>query len=126
MIWDLEFPIPTSTHLSSLMIMWNILKTKIENLLSINGFTISDSNEFYKCEILADIRGQEYGKVFIIYPQLSIIIKNNEGLGISSFARQLEKVSSYTQETTERIALNKIENELESCFIKECFSYEYN
>lgn len=104
----------------------NRIKTLLEELLKKNGFTIAQQNEDYKLHGTVSYILQESGNFYITYPQLEILISNNNRTDITGFSRQLGKVSSYTKEATERMAINKLETELKSTFISECFNDKWS
>lgn len=98
------------------------IKTKISEVLSKNGFSVSDfrrdSDSFYSLNANVNIEISENGGFFVCYPQISLSVKTAEGNTISSFAKSFEKVASYTKESCSRMVFSKIENELEKNFIK--------
>ena len=104
----------------------NRIKILIEEILKKNGFTITQQNEDYKIHGLAAYSIQESGDFYITYPQIEIIITKSGNKNLASFARQLGKVSSYTKDAAERMAINKIETELKKSFISECFNDKWS
>ncbi len=99
----------------------NRIITKIEELLSGDGLIVSQTNAIYCLRVNCNYDVQEIGETFVVYPQINILIETRDGVSQASFSKQLSKVSSYTKDAAERLALNKIEIELENNFIQNCF-----
>ena len=104
----------------------NRIKILIEELIMKNGFSIARQNENYEIKAVVSYSIQESGDFYIAYPQIEIIISKTGNENLAGFARQLGKVSSYTKEATERMAINKIETELKNTFITECFNDKWS
>lgn len=98
------------------------IKTKVSEVLSKNGFSVSDfrrdSDSSYSLNANVNIEISENCGFFVCYPQISISVKTAEGKTVFSFSKQIEKVASYTKESCERMALSKLEKEIEENFIK--------
>ena len=95
----------------------NRIKTKMNQLLSEEGFSIGSVKSFYVAKISIELSSFENDDVYISYPQISISIEKKDGETIVSWAKQFSKISAYSKEACERMSLNKIEKELESNFI---------
>lgn len=97
----------------------NRIKTKLYEVFSKEGFSIVTGAALYSIDVLIECEISEKGEAFVSYPNISILIKKNNGKTISSWAKQIPKVAAYTKEACERMVLNKIEKELDSVFINE-------
>lgn len=97
----------------------NRIKTKLYEVFSKEGFSIVTGAALYSIDVLIEFEISEKGEAFVSYPNISILIKKNNGKTISSWAKQIPKVAAYTKEACERMVLNKIEKELDSVFINE-------
>lgn len=95
----------------------NRIKTKIAELLSREGFTVSQTLSEYLATINVNTTTEKSGNVYLAYPQIQIAIEKTDGTTIAHFSKQIEKVSSYTKEAVERLSLNKLETELENNFV---------
>lgn len=95
----------------------NRITTKAEELLSNEGFTISQSKSNYIAKLAVNTTATKSGDIYIIYPQIQITMEKANTTTLANFSKQLGKVSSYTKEAAERLALNKLETELETNFI---------
>lgn len=102
------------------------IKTKITEILSKSGFAVTLSRNEpspYTTDIAVNTEISENGEFFVSYPQISVSIKTADGKTLSSFAKQLEKVASYTKESCRGMALSRIENELEENLISGCINH---
>lgn len=95
----------------------NRIKTKIEELLAKEGITISQSNNTHLATININTSTEITNEFFFVYPQIQILVSKKDRTTLSHFSKQFGKISSYSKETAERLALNKIETELDNNFI---------
>ncbi len=102
------------------------IKTKLEELFTKNGFSISNLSANYIVSADAKYLVESSGEVYISYPQIEITIMDNNSIYTSGFSKQMGKVSAYTKEATERMAINKLESELENNFFTECFNDKWS
>lgn len=103
----------------------NRIKTKFYELFSKSGFVVADcknSNAAYILDINVDAIISNTDEIFISYPKLSAFIKRTDGIILSSFSKQFEKISSYKKESCERMILKRMENEVEKNFFSECLN----
>ena len=98
------------------------VEAKLSELFSMHGFSVSMENARYFVDAKSSVEAIESARVFVCYPRISVFIKKNNGEAIASWARQFPKVASYTKEACERMAMAKIEGELENVFITECLN----
>lgn len=102
------------------------IKTKITEILSKGGFAVTSSrseSSLYTADTAVNAEISENGGFFVSYPQISVSIRTAAGKTLSSFAKQLEKVASYTKESCRAMALSRIENELEENLISGCLNH---
>ena len=95
----------------------NRIKIKTEELLSNEGFIISQSKASYIATINLNTEVEKSKDIYLAYPQIKISIEKSDGTALATYSKQLGKISAYTKETTERLALNKLETELENNLI---------
>lgn len=95
----------------------NRIKTKIEELFAKEGITVSQTNSSYLSTINVNTSSEKTNDVYSVYPQIQISITKQDGTVLTHFSKQFGKISSYTIEAAERLALNKMETELENNFI---------
>ena len=96
------------------------IQTKIESLLSQNGFTVTAGQGMYKLSATAVCAMQSANGIITYYPQLSLTVRGRSGT-VASFAAQTGKLAAYNEETAERKAFFELEQALEERFINECF-----
>lgn len=98
------------------------LKTKLSEIFSKEGFSVGDDGAVYSVNVKTAFAISENGGIFISYPQISLLVRNADGIVLSSWAKQISKISAYTREACERMVWGRIEKELESNFIEECLN----
>lgn len=94
------------------------IKTKIESLLSQNGFTVFQ-NGSYKLNATVWARIHESGGVYSCTPRLDVVIQGKNG-AVASFADEVEKFSAYNAQTAEKVSLSNLEAILDEKFVREC------
>ena len=102
----------------------NRIKTKLSEIFSKNGFSVGVENSLYKVKISADTTVTETNGIFISFPQITVLMTKNNGTTVASYAKQFSKVSAYTEDSCIRMALGRIETELEQSFMREIFTLE--
>ncbi len=100
------------------------IETKVSEIFSKNGFSIGTENCLYTAKITADTTVTETNAIFISFPQVKVLMTKNDGTTVASYAKQFSKVSAYTADSCGRMALGRIEAELEKSFIRELFTLE--
>ena len=95
----------------------NRIKTKTEEILSNEGFIISQTKASYIATININNIAEKSEDIYNVYPQIKIVIEKSDGTAIALYSKKFGKFSSYTKEAAERLALNKLETELEKNLI---------
>ena len=95
------------------------IQTKIEEILSSAGFTVSKNNSFYT--LIADMKLEYSGQGDIInsFPQISIRIERH-GKVLASYSKNYGRISAYEKQSCERLSLHKMELDLQKNFLSEC------
>lgn len=99
----------------------NKIKAKISEVLSNNKLSISSKKGMYKLKarIIWNELENEASKIYSSSPQIDLkIIGENRTL--ISFSKKCEKIATKKADTTERIAISKLENLIEEHLIQEC------
>lgn len=99
--------------------MGNTIYTRISELLSKNGFKIYP-NGGYQLTAVVTWNESKLNEFYSAYPNIKIVIAR-EGKTFASFTGECEKVAAYNQESMQRMAMARLEELLDKCFIKECF-----
>ena len=108
----------------------NNLYSKINKIFSLQSF-----NLFFICILIYYIKdnknlfsnkqkeqkvnniAEKSEDIYNVYPQIKIVIEKSDGTAIALYSKKFGKFSSYTKEAAERLALNKLETELEKNLI---------
>ena len=96
------------------------VRTKLAEIFSAQGFSVGSAGEAYTAHTAVHLGTMEQAGVFVAYPQISVTVAKTNGTTVASWARQLEKVSSYTKAAAERMALHAVEQALENSFVTDC------
>lgn len=100
----------------------NTIYRKLSSLLSKEGFAIQKQKAPYqvKAEYISNISyaKDEYGETFTSYPGIEIVIENN-GVAIFSYSKTCPKTVAFTKQKNIVMSSQKIEQELDSSFLKE-------
>lgn len=102
------------------------IKTKIAELLSKNGFSVtsSQSEKFsYLADATVNAEISKNDEFFVSYPQILFSVKTLDSKTLLSFAKSYGKVASYTKDACSRMVLSKIENELEENVMLNLFQH---
>jgi len=93
------------------------IKIKTEELLTKEGFVISQTKTSYLATINTNIIAEKTNEIYSVYPQFQISITKSDGTALANYSKQLNKISSYTKETAERLAINKLTTDLDNNLI---------
>lgn len=104
----------------------NRVKTKMNEILSQQGFSVMETKKRkaldmeYFAIVDANTQIAENGGICTCYPQIRVAIEGSSETAIVSWAKQIQKISSYTKDACERMALARIEMSLQNDFVNEC------